>query len=137
MGARLARCLKPNLTIYMQGNLGAGKTTFVRGLIHALGYTGKVKSPTYTLLEPYVLPQFSLNHFDLYRFMDEEEWDAAGFREYFNASSVCIVEWPEKAGHLLPAADIVITLVAIEASRSIQLAAYTNAGKACLESLSV
>lgn len=102
----LARQLKPGQVVYLHGDLGAGKTTLVRGVLHALGHVGKVKSPTYTIVEPYQLAVGPCHHFDLYRFQDPEEWEAAGFRDYFNAESICLVEWPEKAGDLLPVADI-------------------------------
>lgn len=136
MAARFSGCLMAGLTIYMQGDLGAGKTTFVRGLIHALGFAGKVKSPTYTLVENYQLPDFMAHHFDLYRFNDPEEWDAAGFRDYFNASTVCLVEWPEKAAGLLPASDIEVALDHLPAGRQITLTAHSELGRACLEKLS-
>ncbi|HZV97813.1 MAG TPA: tRNA (adenosine(37)-N6)-threonylcarbamoyltransferase complex ATPase subunit type 1 TsaE, partial [Methylophilaceae bacterium] len=106
LGSRLAQIIRPGLVVYLHGDLGAGKTTLVRGLLHGLGHVGKVKSPTYTLVEPYVISGFNLYHFDLYRFVDPEEWEASGFRDYFNAQSVCFVEWPEKASGLLPEADI-------------------------------
>lgn len=101
-GRDFAKQLSAGMTVYLHGDLGAGKTTFVRGVLQGLGHEGKVKSPTYTLVEPYELANFQLYHFDLYRFTDEYEWDAAGFSEYFNEMSVCMVEWPEKAGTLLP-----------------------------------
>jgi tRNA threonylcarbamoyladenosine biosynthesis protein TsaE len=142
-GARLASILVPGLNIYLHGDLGAGKTTFVRGVLHGLGHIGKVKSPTYTLVEPYVIEfnnincnvvsRYNLYHFDLYRFIDEEEWEAAGFREYFNAQSVCMIEWPEKAVHVLPAPDIHIHLSLFNAGRKIQFSAGSPLGKACLE----
>ncbi len=98
LGARLAGALAPGLAIWLRGDLGAGKTTLTRGLLRELGFTGRVKSPTYTLVELYSFPRFNLYHFDLYRFADPDEWEDAGFREYFNPGSVCLVEWPDKGG---------------------------------------
>jgi tRNA threonylcarbamoyladenosine biosynthesis protein TsaE len=136
LGAGLASVLECGLTVWLQGNLGAGKTTLTRGLLRGLGFEGKVKSPTYTLVEPYVVSGLHLYHFDLYRFIDQDEWDAAGFRDYFNGQSVCLVEWPEKAGDLLPTADLEITLTPDGAGRQAMLSAHTEAGKRCLERLS-
>jgi len=135
LGARIAGALKSGLTIYLHGDLGAGKTTLVRGMLHALGHTGKVKSPTYTLVEPYLVSGQQIYHFDLYRFIDPEEWDAAGFRDYFNPQSVCVVEWPEKAGDLLPQPDIDIRLTQKDAGREVQLVANSKTGSACLGQL--
>ncbi|MGQ0441820.1 MAG: tRNA (adenosine(37)-N6)-threonylcarbamoyltransferase complex ATPase subunit type 1 TsaE [Methylophilaceae bacterium] len=109
-GRQFSKKLHSGMTVYLHGDLGAGKTTFVRGVLQGLGHAGKVKSPTYTLVEPYVISRFNIYHFDLYRFNDEEEWDAAGFREYFNTDSICLVEWPEKAGTLLPQSDFDIKM---------------------------
>jgi tRNA threonylcarbamoyladenosine biosynthesis protein TsaE len=135
LGARLAGVLRGGLAVWLQGNLGAGKTTLVRGLLRGLGYEGKVKSPTYTLVEPYVISGLYLYHFDLYRFVDPEEWEAAGFRDYFNPESVCLIEWPEKAGDLLPPADIEISLEPSGAGRAATLTAGTELGKQCLNAL--
>jgi tRNA threonylcarbamoyladenosine biosynthesis protein TsaE len=136
LGARIAAALTPGLTIWLHGDLGAGKTTLSRGLLRRLGFEGKVKSPTYTLVEPYVISGLNLYHFDLYRFVDPEEWDAAGFREYFNQHSVCLVEWPEKASGLLPAPDIEICLAIDGAGRSASLSAHSEQGALCVERLS-
>lgn len=119
--------------IYLYGDLGMGKTTLVRGLIRAYGYAGKVKSPTYTLVEIYELPELYVYHFDLYRMVDEEEWETGGFREYFNEQSVCLIEWPEKAGDLLPGADIELTLQMNGNGRQILCTANTELGKQCLQ----
>lgn len=135
-GAVMAKAMRTGLTIYLHGDLGAGKTTLVRGLLHALGHVGKVKSPTYTLVEPYEIynvdSMFTLYHFDLYRFNDDEEWDAAGFRDYFNAQSVCLIEWPEKAENVLPTPDINIVFSIKNAGRNLNITAYSTAGQQCL-----
>jgi len=144
-GVALAKAIQPNLTIYLHGDLGAGKTTLVRGLLHALGHVGKVKSPTYTLVEPYeikynVTSSLMLYHFDLYRFNDEEEWESAGFRDYFNANSVCVIEWPEKAQNVLPTPDLNITFsiknVGENLGRSVNLSAHSILGQQCLHTIS-
>jgi tRNA threonylcarbamoyladenosine biosynthesis protein TsaE len=143
-GARFASVLAPGLNIYLHGDLGAGKTTFVRGVLHAVGHVGKVKSPTYTLVEPYevepnVKYKCQLYHFDLYRFIDEEEWDAAGFREYFNPQSICMIEWPEKAVRVLPEPDVHVRLSLYNTGRSnnigrkVQFSAGSILGKQCLD----
>ena len=127
--------LRPGMNLYLKGELGAGKTTFVRGLLRGLGYQDKVKSPTYTLVEPYNLKKFPIYHFDLYRFKDEYEWDDAGFREYFNKASICLVEWAEKAGHILPEPDISIELSHESFGRHIHLISYTPLGTECLKAI--
>lgn len=137
LGKALAGVLIPGLKIYFHGNLGAGKTTLVRGLLRGLGYTGKVKSPTYTLVELYRFSSLYLYHFDFYRFADPQEWQDAGFREYFGAESVCVVEWPEKTGGLLPAPDIEIALRVAGSGRHGELRAGTEAGRQCLEKLQI
>jgi tRNA threonylcarbamoyladenosine biosynthesis protein TsaE len=138
-GKALAEVIVPGLTVYLHGDLGAGKTTLVRGLIHALGYAGKVKSPTYTLVENYPIQTsvstFNIYHFDLYRFNDDEEWEAAGFRDYFNDESVCLIEWPEKAAHVLPLPDINLTFTILDQHRKITLDATTEKGWQCLTRL--
>jgi tRNA threonylcarbamoyladenosine biosynthesis protein TsaE len=135
LAARLARVLHPGLVIFLRGDLGAGKTTLVRALLRALGYTGRVKSPTYALVELYEVSGLHLRHFDLYRFRDASEWEAAGFRDEFNGNNVCLVEWPEKAQGLLPQEDIAILLEILPHGRNAALAAPTLNGKKCLAAL--
>lgn len=135
LGARLARAIEPGLFIYLHGDLGSGKTTLARGLLRGLGFQGRVKSPTYTLVELYTVSRLNLYHFDFYRFRDPKEWRDAGFSEYFGNTSVCLVEWPEKAGALLPAADLDIALGFAGDGRDLEIRAATESGKACLSRL--
>lgn len=127
------------LQVQLAGDLGAGKTTLVRATLRGLGHTGRVRSPTYTLVEPYVLErpagELALYHFDLYRFTDPAEWADAGFREYFDSGAICLVEWPQRAGRLLGVPDLVFALdLDHEGDGRVLVArAYSESGKACLE----
>ena len=122
--AQLAKRADGGLIIYLRGPLGAGKTTFARGFLRGLGYHGIVKSPTYTLVEPYATGAHAMVfHFDLYRLADPEELEFTGARDYFNAASICLIEWPEKAGGFLPAADIDCELAHDPQGRKITLTA--------------
>ena len=132
LGAALAPCLEPGLNIYLRGELGAGKTTLVRGMVRALGHEGPVRSPTYALVEVYELPRLDLHHFDFYRFRDPKEWIDAGFRESFDGRNLTVIEWPEKAGTWLPVADVEIHLEFAEAGREATLTSHTLAGQKCL-----
>jgi tRNA threonylcarbamoyladenosine biosynthesis protein TsaE len=135
LGARLAATLAPGCKIYLSGELGAGKTTLVRGMLRALGYQGRVKSPTFTLVELYKLSRLDLYHFDFYRFKDPMEWVDAGLREPFGGAGVCVVEWPEKAAEVLPAPDLRICLDHANAGRSARLSAESDEGGQCLQKL--
>lgn len=143
LGALLARVLKPGLTIFLDGDLGAGKTTLVRGLLRALGYAGKVKSPTFTLLESYAISSlnFPLYHFDFYRFTHPDEFIEAGLDEYFGQTGddagVCLVEWPDKAGDHLLHPDLRIALAVVGEARGARLSAGSEGGRACLDTLRV
>lgn len=119
--------------IELQGDLGAGKTTLVRHLLRALGVQGRIKSPTYAVVEPYELPQFNIWHFDFYRFSDPREWMDAGFRDIFASPGLKLAEWPEKAAGCVPLADLVVQLeVQDDTSRRMTLTAKTELGAALL-----
>ena len=124
-----------NSLIELQGDLGAGKTTFVRHLLGSLGVEGRIKSPTYAVVEPYTLAPSGLNiwHFDFFRFNDPREWEEAGFRDIFASCVLKLVEWPEKAGGHLPKPDLLISLEVLpDESRAVSLTAHTATGSALL-----
>lgn len=139
LGSALARAVRPGLTIYLHGDLGAGKTALTRAMLHAMGHEGHVKSPTYTLAEPYVIAldgqSINVIHFDLYRMASAEEFLDAGFREYFNHRTICIIEWPEKAEAVLPPPDINISLSVAGEGRDVELQALSDQGIECLNRL--
>jgi tRNA threonylcarbamoyladenosine biosynthesis protein TsaE len=135
LGAALAAGLRPGMVVYLSGDLGAGKTTLARGILQALGVKDRVKSPTYTLVEPYTVSSLYLYHFDFYRLRHPDEWVEAGLRENFNGHAVCLVEWPEKAGKQLPAADLAIEMTVAGDGRNITISANTEAGEHCLRPL--
>ncbi|HUO43717.1 MAG TPA: tRNA (adenosine(37)-N6)-threonylcarbamoyltransferase complex ATPase subunit type 1 TsaE [Burkholderiales bacterium] len=135
LGAALARGLRPGMVVHLRGELGAGKTTLVRGILRGLGWRGLVKSPTFTLLEPYLISSLYLYHFDFYRFGHLEEWEDTGFREYFNPTSICLIEWPEKAGESLPEPDVEIALTIDGNGRDAEVVAHTEAGRDCITRL--
>ena len=135
LGHALSFCLEPGLVFYLRGELGAGKTTLVRGVLRGLGFEGRVKSPTYTLVEVYAVSRLDLHHFDFYRFHDPREWIDAGFRETFNGRNVSLIEWPEKAGALLPPADVEIVLTSSGAGRNASLRSSSPRGDRCMECL--
>lgn len=118
-----------NAFIELRGDLGAGKTTLVRHLLRALGVSGRIKSPTYAVVEPYELPGLNVWHFDFYRFSDPREWEEAGFRDIFASPGLKLAEWPEKVAGHLPLADLVVQLATVDASaRQVTLTAQTPIG---------
>jgi tRNA threonylcarbamoyladenosine biosynthesis protein TsaE len=139
LGAALARALRPGLVIYLHGDLGAGKTALTRALLHAAGHQGAVKSPTYTLSEPYRIvldgQDVNLIHYDLYRMSSPEEFLDAGFREDFDGRNICIVEWPEKGEPVLPPPDVNVLLEVSGPGREVELQALSELGLLCLERL--
>jgi tRNA threonylcarbamoyladenosine biosynthesis protein TsaE len=123
-----------NAFVELHGDLGAGKTTLVRHLLRALGVQGRVKSPTYTVVEPHEAPAFPVWHFDFFRFNDPREWEDAGFRDIFAGPGLKVAEWPEKAAGLLPGADLVIRIEALaDESRNVTLLARTPVGQELLQ----
>jgi tRNA threonylcarbamoyladenosine biosynthesis protein TsaE len=123
-----------NASIELHGGLGAGKTTFTRHLLRALGVQGRIKSPTYAVLEPYNAQGMQISHFDFYRFDDPREWADAGFRDLFAAPGLKISEWPEKAAGMLPVPDLSLTIEVLDGeSRRVSAQAYTSLGMELLQ----
>ncbi|WP_226858309.1 tRNA (adenosine(37)-N6)-threonylcarbamoyltransferase complex ATPase subunit type 1 TsaE [Diaphorobacter aerolatus] len=127
-----------NAFITLHGDLGAGKTSFVRHLLRALGVTGRIKSPTYAVVEPHEANSLNIWHFDFYRFNDPREWEDAGFRDIFASDGLKLAEWPEKAGSLIPTADIAIYIEALDdQKRRVTLEARTVSGRNLLQGLNI
>lgn len=137
LGHELAAVCHPGLQFFLSGELGAGKTTLVRGLLHGLGHGGKVKSPTYTLVEPYSLDGYEVYHFDLYRINSPDELEAMGYREYPGPDAICLLEWPEKAGDYLGMPDLYLRLSHIDSGREVSLEPCSTAGKVLISKISI
>lgn len=135
LGARLAVRLRPGNILYLSGDLGAGKTTLVRGLLQTLGHRGTVKSPTYTLVEPYQIGDWRLFHWDLYRLADPEELEFLGLRDQLDGQAALLIEWPERGQGELPAADVEIALSYAGEGRACRLTALSSVGLAMLADL--
>jgi tRNA threonylcarbamoyladenosine biosynthesis protein TsaE len=127
-GATLADFMENGGLVTLSGNLGAGKTTLTRGFMHAVGHKGAVKSPTYTLVEPYNIEGRSIMHFDLYRLSDPEELEYLGFRDYLDGSTLCLIEWPEKAKDFLPEPDLAISINVVKGGRQISWQSFSEKG---------
>ncbi|MEO6928477.1 MAG: tRNA (adenosine(37)-N6)-threonylcarbamoyltransferase complex ATPase subunit type 1 TsaE [Casimicrobiaceae bacterium] len=137
-GGALAVALEGGMQLQLHGDLGAGKTTLVRGMLRALGHRGPVKSPTYAVVEHYIFSSLYFYHFDFYRFAEPGEWETAGFSEYFRSDAVCVVEWPQKVAGMLPTADLSLTLAMHEdgaPGRSLSAHAHSAAGERALRML--
>jgi len=143
LGAALAEAIRAisqdieasGLHVAVAGELGSGKTTLVRATLRRLGVSGAVKSPSFALLEPYEVSRLHLYHFDFYRFKNPHEFVESGFSELFRPGSICLVEWPERAGEYLPVADLSIRLTVLESGRSAVVGAKTTIGERCLEQI--
>ena len=134
-GGKLAEALMPGLTITLNGDLGAGKTTLSRGILHGLGHHGAVKSPTYTIVEPYQLDIGSVYHFDLYRVNDPQELDYIGFTDYLAEASLSLIEWPERGHGYLDDTDMGIEIEHLSSGRRVSVSAQTDRGGAMLAGL--
>lgn len=135
LGAVVAGALLDGILVFLQGDLGAGKTTLVRGLLRRLGYQGAVKSPTYTLLEEYSINGKKFIHFDLYRLSDPEELDLIGIRDYFDGKSCCFIEWPERGQGYLPQQDLEIQISVDGSGRLARISASSNGGMKVLKAI--
>ena len=136
LGEVVSSVLKSGAVVYLEGDLGMGKTTLVRGVLRGLGYQGPVKSPTYTIVEPYDLSGFEAFHFDLYRVTDAEELEFMGIRDYFTDGRLCLIEWAEMGRGVLPEADLIISLSLIREGRHVSLDAHTEKGRVAINGLS-
>lgn len=135
LGRRLAAGLGAGAVVFLRGQLGAGKTTLVRGILRGCGHGGAVKSPTYTLVEPYRLGERSIYHFDLYRLNDPEELEFLGVRDYLSGSGICLIEWPERGAAVLGGADLEIAIERSAAGRTVRIRAHTPKGTAVLHGM--
>lgn len=135
LGATFASVIEGGGVLFLHGPLGAGKTTWARGFLHARGHAGAVKSPTYTLVESYPLVDGTVHHFDLYRLSDPEELEYMGVRDYFADGMLCLVEWPERGAGILEGADIALTLAYFDQGREVTAQATSEKGREILTRL--
>ena len=131
-GSSLGQILQTGGVVYLEGELGAGKTTLSRGILRSFGYRGNVKSPTYTIVEPYVFDSLIVYHFDLYRLADPPELEYIGVRDYLNPGNLCLIEWPNRGTGFLPKADLRITVEVVDSGRLVNINANSDRGQAAL-----
>ncbi|KAB0484437.1 tRNA threonylcarbamoyladenosine biosynthesis protein TsaE [Pseudomonas reinekei] len=136
-GARIAQTTQGHGLIFLEGNLGMGKTTLSRGIIRGLGHVGAVKSPTFTLVEPYEIGDIRAFHFDLYRLVDPEELEFLGIRDYFEDDALCLIEWPDKGAGFLPKPDLTITISPQDSGRSLKILSQGSRGEAWCAALAL
>ncbi|MBH2034448.1 MAG: tRNA (adenosine(37)-N6)-threonylcarbamoyltransferase complex ATPase subunit type 1 TsaE [Pseudomonadales bacterium] len=136
-GARIAKTTEGHGLIFLEGDLGAGKTTLSRGIIRGLGHVGAVKSPTFTLVEPYEIGDIRAFHFDLYRLVDPEELEYLGIRDYFEDDALCLIEWPRKGAGFLPKPDLTITISPQDSGRSLKILSQGSRGEAWCAALAL
>lgn len=137
-GERLSQAImgiNGGICIHLSGELGAGKTTLTRGIVMGLGHDGPVKSPTYTLVEPYQVGKWDIYHFDLYRLADPEELEYMGIRDYFTSHSIAIIEWPQRGEGVIPDADLWVTLRSVGLQREVTITSFSDKGKLLLQSV--
>lgn len=135
LGATVSSAFKSGAVVYLEGDLGMGKTTLVRGVLRGLGHMGPVKSPTYTIVEPYELSDIEVFHFDLYRVSDAEELEFIGIRDYFSDGSLCLIEWAEMGRGILPEADLIVSLSLIRQGRHVVIEGITEKGLVAINGL--
>jgi tRNA threonylcarbamoyladenosine biosynthesis protein TsaE len=135
LGAELAKICNSNCIIFFSGDLGVGKTTLVRGFLRAFGVKTPVKSPSFTLLEPYFIDHKKIYHFDFYRLFDPEELEFIGARDYFNCNSICLVEWPERGHDMLPRPDLICRIIFTVDGRMVEFVSVSSKGVKILEQL--
>lgn len=136
-GQQIARAASGGEVIFLNGDLGMGKTTLSRGVLQGFGHQGSVKSPTYTLVEPYELGDITVFHFDLYRLGDPEELEYLGIRDYFTDQSICLIEWPERGEGVLPLADLLLNITVEQRGRRINWQAQTEKGRQLADKLKI
>ncbi|OGT63486.1 MAG: tRNA (adenosine(37)-N6)-threonylcarbamoyltransferase complex ATPase subunit type 1 TsaE [Gammaproteobacteria bacterium RIFCSPHIGHO2_12_FULL_45_12] len=136
LGAQVAQTAKEGVILFLEGSLGAGKTTFARGFLRGLGYQQKVKSPTYTLVEPYQVADKIIYHFDLYRLVQPDQLAHIGIHDYFTPTAICLIEWPEKGVPCIPKPDLVCDISMVGEGREVCIQAYSEKAQAMLAQMS-